>query len=670
MARKLSLPLQLRWFPCIVAVMLALTACNGSMPPQVSQRSTPTTTTNNAPPAVMAANGSGAQEAPQLAQLVQAGQLPPLAERLPKEPMVVQPVESIGVYGGVWNMGMTGASDDFFLVRTIGYEGLVRWDRQWDQVIPNIAKAWEVSPDGTEIAFFLREGMRWSDGTPFTANDIMFWYEDIILNPELTNEASPGPDWFNRGGAPGTITKVDDYMIIMKFTAPIGLMLQELATDDGADMLIPAHYAKQFHKKYNPEVEQIAANQNLSGWTELFGLNVTSTPAQDARWFTTGRPTLNAWMIETPIGASQQVVAVRNPYYWKVDPNGSQLPYIDRVVYQVAEDPDVLVLKALNGEIDMQTRHISSVNNKSVYFDNQEKGGYGFYEVIPSEMSKMIISFNMNHKDPVLRDIFRDKRFRVALSHAIDRVDISNVAYVGQGEPWQAAPLPQSRYYRESMAKQYTEFDIAKANQILDEIGLQRGADGIRLRPDGQPLRVAAEVLSNSSERIDALQLIKKTWQQVGVQLEINAVEKALFRTRTQAYDYDIATSGGNGGLDVLLDPRFYLPFEGKSYFAIAWADWWNSNGSEGEEPIEIAKQQQALYDQIKITANPEKQDALMNQILDIAEEQFWSIGTISWPPSYGIVKNNFKNVPTTMFEASVWPNPGPTDPEQYYIQP
>jgi peptide/nickel transport system substrate-binding protein len=268
----------------------------------------------------------------------------------------------------------------------------------------------------------------------------------------------------------------------------------------------------------------------------------------------------------------------------------------------------VLVLRALNGEIDMQDRHINDLDNKAVYVDNQEKGGFTFYDVIPSEMSRMIVSFNLNHSDPVLKELFQNKDFRIAMSHAINRQEINEAAYVGQGEAWQTGPLPESKFYREKLAKQYPEFDLAKANEILDGLGLQRGPDGIRLRSDGEPLSVAAMVRADFTPRVDALQLIQNTWKEVGVELQIDAVERALFRTRANALEYDIATSGGDGGLDVMPAPRFFLPFDDpESYFAPAWARWWQSGGEEGEEPSEAAKQAQALYDEIRITADAAK---------------------------------------------------------------
>jgi peptide/nickel transport system substrate-binding protein len=684
MAKKLSLrPL---FQGVLIGSVAVLVACSGPPPAVVTDRPTnvpaatnptqaptnPTQATTSAQPTTAApATTSQYTEAPQLAEQVKAGTLPAVDQRLPKDPMVVTPVQEVGVYGGQWRMGMLGASDDVFLSRTIGYEGLVRWDTAWKEVVPNLAKSWELSPDGTEITFVLREGVKWSDGTPFTADDIMFWYEDIILNEEITNDENPAPDWLEPGDEVAKVTKVNDFTVKMTFDVPIGLMLQEIADLSGTRMLIPAHYAKQFHKKYNPDVEKLATEQQLSSWVELFQTKVTETPAQEAAWFNAERPTLNAWMVKTPIGEGQRVVAVRNPYYWKVDTAGNQLPYLDEVIFEVAENPDVLVLKALNGEIDMQDRHINDLKNKAVFVDNQQKGGFDFYEVVPSEMSQMILSLNLTHSDPVLRELFNKKEFRIALSHAINRQEISDVAYVGQGAPHQAAPLPESRFYREKMAKQFTEFDLAKANQILDELGLQRGPDGVRLLPNGKPLELGALVRADFVPRVDSLQLIQKTWAEIGVTLRVDAVERALFRTRSRANEYDIATSGGNGGLSVLLEPRFYFPYENpESYFAPLWAEWAESNGEEGEEPNAQAKKAQELYQQIRITADPAKQDELMSQILAIAEEEFWAIGTVTWAPSYGIVQNNFKNVPATMFEAENWPSPGPTNPEQYFIKP
>lgn len=626
--------------------------------------------------AAPAAPPSKYKEAPMLAERVKAGELPPVDERLPENPLVVQPVERIGKYGGTWRTGLRGGADNAWLVRTLDYEHLVRWNPEWTAVIPNIAESFEVNDQATEFTFHLRKGMKWSDGEPFTADDITFWWEDYATNEEL----SPGgpPSWMITGGEPGAVEKVDDYTVKFTFKAPNGLFLQRLATPSGDQPTrYPRHYLEQFHKKYNPDnIDKLVQEAGASDWVNLFqlkGAGVPGTP-YDARWQNKELPTLFGWILTTAYGEGTRVVAERNPYYFKVDPEGNQLPYLDRIVYEVGEDVEVLVLKALNGEIDMMDRHIATLANKAVFADNMEKGGYHFFETIPSSMNTMIIALNLTHKDPVMREIFQNKDFRIGLSHAINRQEIIDVVYVGQGEPWQAAPRPTSPFYNERLAKQYTEYDVDKANEYLDKVLPEKDAEGFRLRPDGKRLSFAVEVAAVGKEWIDALQLVQGYWKAVGIDIQVKTEDRSLLYTRKNANEHDAVVWGGDGGLDVILEPRWYFPFSSESNFAEAWQTWYNNPSGAGaqtqpEEPPEPVKKQMELYDQLKATGDPDKQAELMKQILEIAADQFYVIG-ISLPPNgYGIVKNNFHNVPASMPGAWLYPNPAPTNPCQYFIE-
>jgi peptide/nickel transport system substrate-binding protein len=609
------------------------------------------------------------QEAPALADMVKAGKLPAVAERVSKEPMVIQPIESVGVYGGKWRSGYLGAADSAWFGRTIGYESLVRWDPTWKTLVPDIAKSYEVSPDGKEFTWHLRQGMKWSDGQPFGSDDFVFWFEDVLANDELTPAK---PVIFTTSGKLGKVVKVDDTTFKMVFEQPNGLLLKRLAMLGAGTFIKPAHYAKQFHTKYNKEaVDKMVADQRLANWVALFGAKVSSVQnVGDARWFNPEMPTLFPWMLTTGIGQTNQVTAVRNPYYWKVDPQGNQLPYLDELDYPQIENGDVLLLKALNGEVEMEDRHFTNAKNKPVMTDNQQKGNYHFFTETPDSMNTFTVLFNFNHKDPVLRDIIRNKDFRVALSHAIDRKQIIDTVYVSQGTPWQAAPLKASPYYHEQLATQYLEYDAAKANQMLDAIGLKKGSDGIRLRPDGKKLSMIWEVVSTSQDWIDVLNVLKPQWAAVGVDIQIKSEDRALRQTRLTALDHDVTNWGGDGGIDAILGPYWYLAYASFNCFASAWALWWETGGKQGEEPTEPAKKQQQIYDQIVITADADEQKALMKQLLDISADQFWIMGISTPGDGYGMVKNNFHNVPKQLFSSGQeFCNPGAAMPEQFYLK-
>jgi len=608
-------------------------------------------------PAAPAGPVSKYREAPMLAEQVEAGTLPPVDERLPIDPMVIAPWDRIGVYGGTWNSGLLGKTDSAWLSRTLGNDPLLRWSPDLDVAIANVAASWDVEEDGKAFVFHLRPGMKWSDGTPFTADDFVWWWENVQGNKEITPSIAA---WMKVAGEEGSVAKVDDVTVKFMFPQPAGLFIMELATQAP---YVPSHYMEQFHIAFNQEsVEAAVAEQKLESWMALYG-------AMNDVWSNPDRPSLFGWMIETPITSATQVTANRNPYYWKVDPEGQQLPYIDRMVYPIVESVDVLVMKALNGEIDMTMRHVCTPANKSVFYDNQDKGGYHFFNVDTAWEGPCIIHLNLSHKDPVKRALYNTKEFRIALSHAINRQEIIDTIYVGDGKPAQVAPLPESPHYHERLEQQYLEYDPDLANGMLDELGLERDGDGMRLRTDGEPVFIDVECIAAFEPWADIMGMVLSYWRDIGVDGAVKVIDRSLFYERREAYDHDCMVWTGHDAVNCLMRPQNYMPFIVPSTFGAAWADWWNTGGEKGEEPPEPARRQQELYDQIKVTPDFEEQKALMREILDIAADQFWCMNITRYYQAYGIVKNSFYNVPERMWEWHVSNAPGQTYPEQYFIE-
>lgn len=588
--------------------------------------------------AIQATDETSAKQAPALAERAEQGELPPLAERLPVNPMVVEPVEQVGQYGGDWRTGLVGSEDDWVAI-TRGYENLVRMNDTWTEIVPNVAESWEANEDATEYTFKLREGMKWSDGAPFTADDILFWNEDVLRNAELTPQA---PGWVSAGGEPAIVEKVDDYTVIFRFAAPNGLLLAAHARGSGPEITgMPRHYLDQFHPAYNPDgIDQLIGEAGVEDWAALFLLK-----ADGRRTIET--PTLFGWNLTVPYaGTATRVIAERNPYYWKVDTEGNQLPYLDRIVYDVVESIDVLLLKALNGEVDLHARHFNVSGNKAVLTDNMEQGDYRFFDVVPFAMNTAIVFLNLSHQDPIKREIFQNKDFRIGLSHAVNRQEIIDLIYVGQGEPWQVSPRPETPFHNERMAKQYTEYNVELANEHLDAAGYtERDGDGFRLGPDGNRIFFQVDVTPDfRAEWVDVLELLAGYWREVGIEMQTKSEAESLFVSRTQANEQDAVMWQGGGGVDVILNPWAYFPFLSNSYLAPAWGKWYLGQPG-GEEPPEATKQQMALYDQLVGTADSAGRDELMKQILEIAADEFYSIGINLQPLTYGIAKNNFRNV-------------------------
>jgi ABC-type transport system substrate-binding protein len=608
------------------------------------------------------------KEAPMLAEQVEAGKLPPVAKRLPKSPLVVEPVERTGSYGGTWRAAMLGPDDTSWLDRTVGYDPVLRWRTDArtfgrDQVVPGVAESFDVNAEATEYTFTFREGTRWSDGTPFTADDVLFAYDDVLLHKDITPVLSAA---YTSADGPAKMTKVDDYTVRLTFPSPNALFAQRMATKAyGFDFVVhPKHYLSKFHADFASDVDQLAKDEGVDDWLQLF-------EAKRDAWANPDLPTLNAWMITQPVGSGNRVVAERNPYYWKVDTDGSQLPYIDRFVNELISDPEVMLLKVTAGEVDMQTRTINSLQNKPVLARSRDKAGYEFFDMANANMNTTIISLNLCHKNPVLREIFRNRDFRVGLSHAINREEIIVAAYQRQGEPYQAAPRPESAFYDETLARQYLDYDIGKADSFLDQAGYaERDGNGMRLGPDGRPIRFVVEFATRDYGFAWAAvtDMVRTYWRAVGIDVSVKSENSELLYERKEANLHDaVVWQGDVGGMDPRLEPRYYMPYRDESNFAIPWATWYQSKGANGEEPPAAVREQMRLYDQMAAAGDPEEQDRLLREVITMAREQFYAIGISLPPKGYGIRRTDFHNVPTTMMIESDYPEPGPSNPEQYF---
>jgi peptide/nickel transport system substrate-binding protein len=609
-------------------------------------------------------------EAPDLKQKAASGALPPVRERLPEKPLVIKPVERVGKYGGDWNHALVGGGSLSMLFRYQAYEPLLRYTPDWSGVTPNVAESFTADADSKVYTIRLRKGMKWSDGQPYTTDDIKFWYDTVFTDKRVAFVAQ---DYWKSGGKPAKLEIVDAQTFKVIFDRPNGLFpLQVAWGDNDQTTRCPKHYLQQFHIDYNPRANELAKQRGFDGWIACFQ---SMAGFQDDNTFflnSSKKPCLNAWMFTIAPGENtERAIAVRNPYYWKVDTDGNQLPYLDRIVYQLVADPQVLLLKCMQGEIDMMDQYIATPNNKSVLVDAQEKGGYGFYTLTSTEANVMCVMLNLNHNDEVKRKLFQNRDFRAALSTALDRQSLIDAVLVGQGAPAQPSIKKEDPLYNEQLATQFTAFDQARANAMLDKIVPKRDASNFRLDEKGRRLTLVFELDQSRTVFLDMFQLIIPMFQAVGIDAQMRPMDRSLWETRVrQGRDFDATAHefGANGGIAAMLDPRYYVPTDMNAMYAPGWQLWYRDRTNPSAiEPPAATQQQYALYDKLIATADAAGQSAIMKQILEESADAFYVFGISLPPDGYGIVKNNMKNITKTMTFSFGWPTPAPTMPEQYF---
>jgi len=638
-------------------------ACAGT-PAPTSAPAAPTTAPTSAAAAPTATAEPAAQykEAPMLAELVKAGKLPPVKDRVGDEPQVVTPVEEIGQYGGTWHR-MSISQGDIRTPDRLMYDNLIRWDKNGAEMVPNVAKSWEVSPDGKSFTFRLRKGMKWSDGAPFGADDLMFYFVDHCGNADLTPSFPAG---LTSAGEPVKAEKLDDYSVRLSFTGvPHGLFMVVLASGDYgyALTMYPKHYAQQFHPNYVEKTKLDAAVKaaGFEAWYQLYGNKVGSNPTKT----NVELPVIHAWKMTQPPPAIPAIME-RNPYYWKVDTAGNQLPYIDKMEHLIVENAQAVNLQAIAGNVDMQLRHML-FSNYPLFQDGKEKGDYRILQWTRGYVTDAAICPGLAHADPVMRQILGQKELRWALSLGIKRDEIIQAIYLGMAEPNQVSPLKTSPFYWEEQAKNLIEYDPARANSLLDGLGYtQKDGDGYRLRPDGKRLSLVFEYTAAFGSWGDIGELLAANWKEIGIELIVKEIARELLYERKLAGTIDITMWTGSAELNPLIDPNMFLP-QGDSFNAMPFANWYNTGGKDGEEPTGDLRQAQKLYDEIKASVDIEKQKALFRQILEMNKENLWVIGICTAPPELVIVKNKFRNVPESAVSDWQLLTPGNTMPEQYF---
>jgi peptide/nickel transport system substrate-binding protein len=606
-------------------------------------------------------------QAPTLAEMVQTGALPPVDERLPKEPMVLTPVEEVGTYGGqlawVHPTPDLGAYQWQFL-----YEAPYRWSADASTIEPNLAVAHEYAPDGLSMTLTFREGVKWSDGEPFTAEDIDFWWNDLVMEP---NNSFEQPYWTITAEQPMKLEAVDDYTIRVTFNEPHWLFHTLMAsTGDYLRMYAPKHYLQQFHPKYNSE---------MTDFTEL----EKRFPAADNLYTNPDLPVLTAWRTVEYV-PGQRLVAERNPYYWKVDTEGNQLPYIDSIVLTQVEDPRVIPLQIVAGEIDFMARDIP-LDSFSTLKASEADGNYRVIQWKVGAGADPAVVLNWDNPDPVMRELIRNRDFRMALSHAYDRETMNEVAYFSLGTPSQAVTSPYSPWGRtteegkqlmEAWRNLAIEYDPDKANELLDSVGLdQRDSEGFRLRPDGERLSLVIITGSSPDSRaVDVLEFVAEGWREVGIETTINSMDwNSGFWPKFSNGEYDVAGWDAWTGYDIPAIPDTLFPIGNAYWGTPLTARWFNTQGKEGIEPDDgdpMDRMIEMYNNMLAATTEEERNKWVLEAVKVHVEEGPFFLGTVNDIPNLVVARPNLRNIADFAFTGS-WAQgaPGSTNPPQYFFK-
>lgn len=590
-------------------------------------------------------------EAPMLAELVEAGELPPVEERLPVNPLVIDPVEAVGNYGGTFEFPFEGTNPGWGgLWFVVGWEHLVSWETDFSGVRPNIAESFSANEDATTFTFTLREGMRWSDGMPFTVDDIVFAIDDIWLNEELN--PTP-PTLISPNGEAPVVERIDDLTFSITFTESYGLFPEALAQWPGWQLTFyPKHWLQDYHIDYNPDGidELIAADDNAEDWVTLFNNRATgvTTDVQDF-FMQPDRPVLHPWVVEEPLGTGTSITLARNPYYWKVDTDGNQLPYFDDIVGDSFQDYETRLLSILDGEYDIF--HNASNDDRALLFQTVEDSGMSVELVNVDSGNVASIHFNRTlTNDDFKAEVFANRDFRVAMSHAINRQEVIDILYFGQGEPAQVAPVADSPLYNEQLATQYLEYDVERANELLDTIMPERNDDGFRLRPDGDAFQIVISAADQFGQPYVALgELLTDYWEAVGVDVVLDErAPEAIDQLLTEnTIEVRIFTGEGGAGQTPVLDPRYYVPNQPHSTFVNAYALWYNDRDAAGAvEPPQWVEEQVTLYESARSAPTVEERLEIMSEVLQFAADEFYVIGIARPAPGIFPIGADIGNFP------------------------
>jgi peptide/nickel transport system substrate-binding protein len=564
-------------------------------------------------------------EPPLLAEAVAAGTLPPTAARLPRNPRVIDmPAtgRSTGRHGGTLRM-VVGGQRDVRLMPMNGYARLVGYDAGLN-LVADILAGFEVE-EGRRFTFRLREGHRWSDGHPLTAEAFRYAWEDVIRNEDLTR-GGPPVDLLS-DGVLCTFEVLDELTVRYTWPGPMPDFLPKLAAPIPLVIALPGHYLRQFHIRHQDpaKLAALVAAGKVDDWQ---GLHVKM--GRQNRPENPDLPTLEPWRPRTAPPADRFVFE-RNPFFHRVDQTGQQLPYVDRVELSVAS-AEVIAAKTATGESDLQGAGIAFSDYTLLkHAETQHPVRVALWR--RTQGSAVALCPNLTCTDPAWRAAFRDVRVRRALSVAIDREEINKVLFYGLARESADTVLPESPLFRPDYARLWTQHDPALAEALLDAAGLRRGKGGERRLPDGRKAGIVVETAGESTLETDVLQLIADHYRRIGLPLYIRASQRDIFRSRALAGSIVMSVWQGldNAVPTADMSPEALAPTSADQLQWPLWGQHYAASGESGEAPdspeaIELVD----LLGQWRRSTDSATRAAIWHRMLALRADQCFTIGTVS----------------------------------------
>ncbi len=597
------------------------------------------------------------KEAPMLKEKVASGELPPVEERLPKDPIIVIPWEEVGQYGGTLRYDSPDINTDLYL-RHINSADLI--DRPAEPNVylksglispntPGILSHWEMGPEGKEFTFKIREGLKWSDGVPVTTEDVRYAVEDVFLNKEVNPIP---PEWLRWGETTPEVKIIDQYTFKVIFDTPYGAFINDefgrvFARSNWIRIMGPKHYLKQFHKKYSswdkilPKMKELGYEKKEE-WGNFYSEIGTGGTAGPLIGFPYPEelPTLDPYKAVKVTDKGDWTLE-RNPYYYMVDIEGNQLPYIDRLKRQYVSNEEIVNMDIIQGKTDLQSQY-TKLSDYPLFKKNEEEGNYNAMLLKVWQDTMLMYFFNLavdNEAFPT--DVMQDVRFRRALSLALDREQIKESVFLGFGRSAQIGPDPGSPYYEEEFEAAYADYDPEKAKALLEEIGLtDDDGDGWREDDNGKELTLPFIYFRVSPASTPGAEMAKRYWEDIGIKVNVKKVSGNYYWQKSNANQVACSVWWGGGAA---LPSQHWLGFGPVD--APMWNSWLSSNGESGIEPPDWVKEIRELQKVILRTPDKDKRIEAGKKILSMHAEKVWLIGTVADTPVPFIYNKKLGNI-------------------------